>query len=86
MKTIFVQAQKGKNIILEFKGEFGVFDKAGICYHWIEVQYNEDIGFPGPRFHNIIDNILICIYIIFININKVLLCHCKYNLYLESKY
>ena len=50
--TPISQVPEGKRIQLQFEGDFSMYmggRSSLTCLHWLEVQYNDDIGHPGPR-------------------------------------
>ena len=48
---LFFQAPPGYKVMLSFTGAFGVyFYNLESCFHWVEVKYDRDLVFAGPRF------------------------------------
>ncbi|CAH1774642.1 unnamed protein product [Owenia fusiformis] len=43
-------APKGCKIVLRFVDDFNVYCLRDVCYHWVEIKYNKELGLAGPRF------------------------------------
>ena len=45
-----MQAAPGHRVVLEFEDDFGMYCRQGkVCYHWLEVRYEGNLGITGPR-------------------------------------
>ena len=48
-KRLYLQAPRGRRIVIQFVGDFNIYCFADRCRHWVEVRYKGDLGLPGPR-------------------------------------